>query len=240
MHLIINEIFYSIQGETTRAGFPSVFIRLTGCNLRCHYCDTASAWEAGDRQSLDEIISQVGEYRNLHHVTVTGGEPLLQPNAIHLMERLCDCEYSVQLETNGTLSLRDVPTRVRKIVDVKTPSSGAAGSFLMENLTYMNDDDELKFVVGTRDDYSYARNFFEKYLEKRKGVINFSPVRDTFSPGELAELILKDRLPVRLNVHNPLVTIGDLVTRPYQQLLNRIDQIRRQFIHPLLGISNDR
>jgi 7-carboxy-7-deazaguanine synthase len=200
MHLKINEIFYSIQGETIRTGFPSVFIRLTGCNLRCHYCDTTAAWDAGDDMSLDEILSQVKKYRGVHHITVTGGEPLLQPNVVLLMERLCDSGYTVQLETNGTLSLRTVPKQVRKIVDVKTPSSGAAESFLMENLNYLAADDELKFVIGTLDDYVFARDFFEKYLEKSEGAINFSPVLGLFSPRKLAELILKDGLPVRLNV----------------------------------------
>lgn len=200
MHLRINEIFYSIQGETIRAGYPSVFIRLTGCNLRCHYCDTAYAWDAGDDMSLDEVIAQVKKYRGVHHVTVTGGEPLLQPNVIRLMEQLCDFGYAVQLETNGSLSLRNVPQQVRKIVDVKTPSSGAVESFLMENLDYIAADDELKFVIGTHDDYIFARDFFEKYLEKSEGAVSFSPVLGSFAPRRLAELILKDGLPVRLNV----------------------------------------
>ncbi len=200
MHLRINEIFHSIQGETLRTGFPSAFIRLTGCNLRCHYCDTAYAWNTGDDMSLDEILTRVKKYRGVHHVTVTGGEPLLQPNVILLMEELCNSGYAVQLETNGSFSLLTVPQQVRKIVDVKTPSSGAVESFLMENLDRIAAGDELKFVIGTLDDYVFARDFFEKYLEKSEGAINFSPVLGSFSPRKLAELILKDGLPVRLNV----------------------------------------
>lgn len=199
MKLRVSEIFHSIQGETTRSGFPSVFVRLTGCNLRCRYCDTAYAWTGGRDVSIEEIISVVERYR-FDHVTVTGGEPLLQENSIHLMERLVAAGYDMQVETNGSLSTRDVPSAVRKIVDVKTPSSGEVDSFLFENLDYLGSGDELKFVISDKADYTYSREFLKKYLEKRDIVINFSPVFNRMSFRELAELILHDGIRVRLNI----------------------------------------
>jgi 7-carboxy-7-deazaguanine synthase len=200
MKLKINEIFHSIQGETTRAGFPSVLIRLTGCNLRCRYCDTAYAWTDGRDISIDEIISVVERYQAADHITVTGGEPLLQENSIHLMERLVRAGYDIQVETNGSISTRDVPPVIRKIVDVKTPSSGEENSFLFENLDYLGSGDELKFVISDKADYTYSKEFLKKYLEKRDIAINFSPVFNRMSFGELADLILHDSIRVRLNI----------------------------------------
>jgi 7-carboxy-7-deazaguanine synthase len=200
MRLKVNEIFHSIQGETTRAGFPSVLIRLTGCNLRCRYCDTAYAWAEGGDLSIDEIISMVKKYGAVDHITVTGGEPLLQANSIHLMKGLLEFGYDIQLETNGSMSTRDVPPLIRKIIDVKTPSSGEVNSFLFENLDYLHSGDELKFVLSDRADYNYSKEFLKKYLEKRDIVINFSPVFNRMSFGELADLILHDGLMVRLNI----------------------------------------
>jgi 7-carboxy-7-deazaguanine synthase len=200
MRLKVNEIFHSIQGETTRAGFPSVLIRLTGCNLRCRYCDTSYAWTEGRDLSIDEIISMVKKYGSVDHITVTGGEPLLQANSIHLMKRLLESGFDIQLETNGSISTRDVPPLIRKIIDVKTPSSGEVNSFLFENLDYLRSGDELKFVLSDRADYNYSKEFLKKYLEKSDIVINFSPVFNRMSFGELAGLILHDRLRVRLNI----------------------------------------
>jgi 7-carboxy-7-deazaguanine synthase len=200
MRLKVNEIFHSIQGETTRAGFPSVLIRLTGCNLRCRYCDTSYAWTEGRDLSIDEIISMVKKYGSVDHITVTGGEPLLQANSIHLMKRLIESGFDIQLETNGSISTRDVPPLIRKIIDVKTPSSGEVNSFLFENLDYLRSGDELKFVLSDRADYNYSKEFLKKYLEKSDIVINFSPVFNRMSFGELAGLILHDRLRVRLNI----------------------------------------
>jgi 7-carboxy-7-deazaguanine synthase len=202
MKLYINEIFYSIQGETTRAGFPSLFIRLAGCNLKCSYCDTAYARliTAGKEYSIDQIIEKSVSYGYCDHITVTGGEPLMQPDSIFLMEKLLEKGYNVQLETNGSMSLKNVPERVRKIVDVKTPSSGEVASFLMDNLQYISDTDELKFVILDIDDYKYSVDFLKNNLQGRDIIINFSPVHNAMSGDKLAELILIDKLHVRLNL----------------------------------------
>ena len=200
MDILVNEIFYSIQGETTKAGFPSLFIRLCGCNLNCLYCDTVYAKSNGYAISIDKILENVKSYKSINHVTLTGGEPLLQDNSIHLMENLLKLGHSVQLETNGSISIKDVPRQVRKIVDVKTPSSGEAESFLLENLKFINKNDELKFVISDIDDYNYSKDFLEKHIEKNESVINFSPVLSKMSIFKTAELILVDRLRVRLNI----------------------------------------
>ncbi|MBN2401502.1 MAG: radical SAM protein [Spirochaetes bacterium] len=198
----INEIFYSIQGETTRAGFPTAFIRLAGCNLKCSYCDTAYARleSSGKEMSINEIIRQIGKAKYFDHVTVTGGEPLLQPDSIRLMSDLIRKGYKVQLETNGSISLKNVPKKVVKIADVKTPSSGHASSFLIENFKYLNNTDELKFVILDINDYNFSVEFLKKYIRSKKYIINFSPVHGAMSGAELAELILADNLPVRLNL----------------------------------------
>lgn len=200
MKLTVNEIFYSIQGETTSAGFPSLFIRLTGCNLRCRYCDTRHAWNEGEILSIDEILKKVTRYACFDHITVTGGEPLLQENSIHLMKMLIDTEYKIQVETNGSMILSDVPKDIRKIIDVKTPSSGETESFLLKNLDLLTPEDEIKFVISDMADYNYSRKFIENYLQKKDLTINFSPVFGKISFTELAELILNDRLRVRLNI----------------------------------------
>jgi len=202
MNLIINEIFHSIQGETTKAGFPSLFIRLAGCNLKCDYCDTVYAREAssGQEMSIESIISETESYAHVDHVTVTGGEPLLQAGSIDLMKALIGKGYTVQLETNGSISLKDVPAQVRKIVDVKAPLGGEGSSFLSGNLYYLTATDELKFVILNMDDYKFAKGFIEKNLKDTKAVINFSPVHGSFPASKLAGLILDDRLSVRLNL----------------------------------------
>ena len=200
MDLLINEIFYSIQGESTNAGFPSLFIRLSGCNMNCCYCDTEYAKSEGFAVSIDKIIDDIAKYKSLHHITITGGEPLLQPNSIILMDRLIESGYPVQLETNGSISIEYVPDEVKKIVDVKTPSSGEVASFLQENLRFMNNNDELKFVISDKNDYNYSKEFIEKYIDSSEVIINFSPVMEKMSISELAELILLDRLKVRLNI----------------------------------------
>jgi 7-carboxy-7-deazaguanine synthase len=201
----VNEIFHSIQGETTRAGFPSVFIRLAGCNLGCSYCDTvyARSESSGIEMPIDEIIHAAEVYKNIDHITITGGEPLTQKESIKLIKELIGKGYTVQLETNGSISLNDIPNKVRKIVDVKTPSSGYSSSFLYENLTYLNNTDELKFVILDINDYQFSAEFLKKYfqiIQMRNIVVNFSPVFGKISGEKLAELILIDRLPVRLNL----------------------------------------
>ncbi|MDY6932862.1 MAG: radical SAM protein [Spirochaetota bacterium] len=200
MDLLVNETFYSIQGESSRAGFPSIFIRLCGCNLNCIYCDTEYAKAEGYTKSVEKIIEEMASHKSINHITITGGEPLLQINSIFLMERLIDIGYSVQLETNGSLSVKNVPAGVRKILDVKTPSSGEVTSFMFDNLNYLSKKDEIKFVIADIDDYNFAKDFLKKYLRKKKIIINFSPVLNSMSISELAELILIDRLQVRLNI----------------------------------------
>ncbi len=202
MNLIVNEIFYSIQGESSRAGFPSLFIRLAGCNLKCSYCDTVYArpLSAGEEMPVEQIIDKAESYRDFDHITITGGEPLLQPGSVYLMKELINKGYNVQLETNGSLSLEHIPARVRKIVDVKTPSSGEGSSFLMQNLNYLIDTDELKFVILNISDYKFSVEFIKNNIRNRNIIINFSPVHESISCAELAELILIDRINVRLNL----------------------------------------
>ncbi len=199
MDLLVNELFYSIQGESTRAGFPSFFIRLAGCNLNCAWCDTAHARSGGRRMSIDRIVREAAKYPALDHITITGGEPLCQEGAPELIKRLAR-SHAVQIETNGSIDLGVVPPEVRKIVDVKTPSSGEGGSFLMENLRLVGARDEIKFVIADRKDYTFARAFVKKHLAKSAAVVNFSPVRGAMPPSELAGLILSDGLRVRLNL----------------------------------------
>ncbi|OHD64979.1 MAG: hypothetical protein A2176_04285 [Spirochaetes bacterium RBG_13_51_14] len=200
MTLTVNEIFYSIQGETCSAGLPSVFVRLTGCNLDCSYCDTPCAREDGTSLEIDSIIQKIEQYPSADHVTLTGGEPLLQTNAIHLLRQIIDRGWKCQIETNGSILLKDVPEKVRKIVDVKTPSSGESDSFEMRNLKYLTDRDEVKFLISSIEDYDFSRDFIDKYLARRGLVINFSPVYNTMPYAELADRIINDKLAVRLNL----------------------------------------
>lgn len=200
--LIVNEIFRSIQGESLYAGFPSLFIRLTGCNLDCSYCDTKYARSGGNEMTYDEIMEIVTKSTPFHHITITGGEPLLQTNTSGFMGLLIDKNFRVQVETNGSISLWDVPSAVRKIVDVKTPSSGEDGSFLIENLEFIGKGDEIKFVISDNEDYNYSKIFLEKYRSAfdPETIINFSPVLSRMSAGEIGDRIVNDRLIVRLNV----------------------------------------
>jgi 7-carboxy-7-deazaguanine synthase len=200
MDLIVNEIFYSIQGETTTAGLPSVFVRLTGCNLNCSYCDSRHARSEGTPKSTDAIIGAIERYPCADHVTITGGEPLLQNNTRLLMRDIIDRGWRLQIETNGSILLKDVPGKARKIVDVKTPSSGEKDSFEMRNLKYLSAGDEMKFVIATGEDYEYSKDFIHTHQPKKGITVNFSPARDTIPFAELAEKILSDRLPVRLNL----------------------------------------
>ncbi|MCP4135858.1 MAG: radical SAM protein [bacterium] len=200
MNIQVNEIFYSIQGETTTTGFPSLFIRLTGCNLNCVYCDTLYARKGGDSKTIFSLLETIKEYPSAHHITVTGGEPLLQENTIVLLQKIVDKGFSVQVETNGSIDLSVVPKGVRKIVDIKTPSSGEENSFLMKNLDFIDSRDEIKFVIYNNEDYLFSKDFVKYYLAKIKAVINFSPVSGVMSPKELSDNIARDRLPVRLNL----------------------------------------
>ncbi len=200
MNITVNEIFYSIQGETVTAGLPSVFVRLTGCNLDCAYCDTRHARESGEVMELDAIIRQIGLYPSADHVTVTGGEPMCQVNTVPLLRQIIEGGWKCQIETNGSILLKDVPEKVRKIVDVKTPSSGEADSFETRNLKYLTDRDEIKFVISDSADYDFSKDFLGKYLLKKGVIINFSPSSGVMSGQALADMIIRDRLPVRLNL----------------------------------------
>lgn len=200
MTLMVDEIFYSIQGETTSAGFPSLFVRLSGCNLDCSYCDTRHARSGGTSMELDDILRAVEQHPASNHVTITGGEPLLQANTVQLVRELIARRQKVQIETNGSILLKDLPEQARKIVDVKTPSSGEADSFEMRNLKYLTPIDEIKFVVATAEDYEYSADFIRKYLVKKDLTTNISPVFGAMPITELAERILSDDLPARLNL----------------------------------------
>lgn len=195
----ITEIFYSLQGESSRVGLPTVFIRLTGCPLRCGYCDTAYAFEGGKTMQLDEILLQTSQY-HAKYVCVTGGEPLAQKSCLNLLTALCDHNYSVSLETSGAIDISKVDKRVSKIMDIKTPGSGEAQKNLWENLKYLNTTDEIKFVICNDRDYQWAKEIVaEKQIDKICPVL-FSPSYGEIKTIDLAEWILRDRLPVRMQV----------------------------------------
>ncbi len=208
MSLMISEIFRSIQGETTRAGFPSLFIRMAGCNLDCAWCDTRYAQSGGKSMSIQEIVAKTETAGFFNHITVTGGEPLCQVETPELLYALRDQGYSIQVETNGSLPVSVIPSDVRKIVDVKTPSSGEEKSFIMTNLEYLVQGDELKFVLWDIGDYEYTVNFIEKFQQSiRNGVImNLSPARGGLTPDLLAEMMLRDDINARLNLQiHPII-----------------------------------
>ena len=195
----ITELFLSIQGESTRAGLPTVFIRLTGCPLRCHYCDTAYAFYGGDRLSLQQVLEQTGQYP-VRHVTVTGGEPLAQPGCLPLLVALCDAGYQVSLETGGAMDIAEVDPRVMKVLDLKTPGSGEVLRNRYENLEWLGAADQIKFVICTRDDYAWACEQLQRHQLTRRCEVLFSPSHDELQAAQLAEWILADRLPVRLQL----------------------------------------
>ncbi len=198
--LTINEIFHSIQGESDQAGRPCVFVRLTGCDLRCVWCDTPYAFHEGRRMSVDEIISAVASY-GCDLVEITGGEPLLQDNVYPLMDRLLTDGFRVMLETGGHLPLDRVPADVMKIVDVKCPGSGEAERNALDNLSRLTRRDQVKFVIADRADYEFARDLVAaRTPERQVGAVLFAPVHDQLSPTQLADWILADRLPVRLQI----------------------------------------
>ncbi len=197
--LTVNEIFHSIQGESSRAGEPCTFIRLTGCNLRCVWCDTEYAFHEGRSMSVDEVMAEVQRI-GCRLVELTGGEPLLQKEAVPLMQRLLAEGYRVMLETGGSLPVDGVPAGVKRIVDVKCPASGEESRNHWDNLEHLGPGDELKFVIADRADYDWAaRQVAERRLAERCPVL-FSPVQDGLEPGQLADWILADGLPVRLQI----------------------------------------
>lgn len=206
--LRITEIFLSIQGESTTVGLPTVFVRTTGCPLRCQYCDTAYAFSGGERMSLDTILAKVDAH-GVRHVTVTGGEPLAQPATLPLMTRLCDAGYKVSLETSGALDVADVDPRVMQVVDIKTPASKEEARNLWSNLAHLRAGDQLKFVICDRADYEWSRDKLAA-LHLALGVeVLFSPSFETLPGRMLAEWILADRLAVRLQVQLHKVLWGN-------------------------------
>lgn len=210
--LHISEIFYSLQGETSRVGLPTVFIRLTGCPLRCGYCDTAYAFTGGRNLSIGEVMNKVSSYAS-RYITVTGGEPLAQKACLTLLTVLCDAGYSVSLETSGALDVSRVDKRVSKIVDIKTPGSGEVTKNRWSNLDYLTYHDELKFVLCDEADYQWAVGVFnERHLDQICPVL-FSPVYGQLEPSLLADWILKDRLPVRLQLQLHKILWGEVTGR---------------------------
>lgn len=198
--LRITEIFNSLQGETSTVGLPTVFVRLTGCPLRCVYCDTAYAFSGGEQMSLASILEAVGQYPS-RHVTVTGGEPLAQPNALKLLTALCDQGYQVSLETSGAVSLEGVDPRVVKVMDLKTPASQECHRNLYENVELLNPHDQVKFVICDRQDYDWAKMQIDQYkLNVRVDEVLFSPSHGELSGQQLAEWILEDGLDVRFQL----------------------------------------
>lgn len=197
--LRVNEIFYSIQGESTRAGQPCVFVRLTGCQMRCRWCDTVYSFYEGNFRSFDEIAAEVAGY-GCNLVEVTGGEPLLQKAAIPFLARLCDAGYEVLLETGGGIDIAPVDPRVRRIVDVKCPASGESGNNHWPNLEALRPTDELKMVLAGEADYLWARDLVREKKLAEICPVHFSPVHGEIVLEELAGWILRDRLPVRLQV----------------------------------------
>lgn len=197
--LRISEIFYSLQGESTRVGLPSVFIRLTGCPLRCTYCDTTYAFSGGNTQTLDEIMQQVATYAT-SYVCVTGGEPLAQKGCLTLLKALCDAGYSVSLETSGALDVSSVDPRVSKVLDIKTPASGEMSKNMWANIAHLNAHDEIKFVLCDEADYCWATQILKEHQLTEKCTVLFSPAQGQLEARDLAEWILRDNLPVRLQV----------------------------------------
>ena len=198
--LRITEIFHSLQGETRTAGLPTVFVRLTGCPLRCQYCDSAYAFTGGTIHTLDDIMGQVAAYRP-RYVCVTGGEPLAQPNAIPLLKRLCDEGYEVSLETSGALDISAVDPRVSRVVDLKTPGSKEVTRNRYENKELLTANDQVKFVICSREDYDWAVSKLIQYgLDRRAGEVLFSASHHELKGRDLADWIVADNLPVRLQM----------------------------------------
>ncbi len=206
--LRITEIFYSLQGETINLGLPTVFIRLTGCPLRCQYCDTAYAFTGGQWMPLSEIMAQLSRYKT-PYVTVTGGEPLAQPECLTLLAQLCDQNYQVSLETSGALPLASVDPRVRKIMDIKTPDSQEAHRNDWQNLQCLDGKDQVKFVICSEQDYLWSKQqLVERQLNEVCEVL-FSPSHEQLMPAQLAEWVLRDQLPVRFQMQLHKVLWGD-------------------------------
>lgn len=197
--LRLTEIFHSLQGEAATIGWPTVFVRLTGCPLRCGYCDTAYAFKGGDWWEIDAILERVAQY-GARHVTVTGGEPLAQPDCLVLLDALCNAGYQVSLETSGALDIAAVDSRVEIVMDLKTPSSGELDKNLYDNIAHLKQTDQVKFVIGDGADYRWSREQLESWSLNKRCTVLFSPVAGELEPALLAEWILRDRLDVRFQL----------------------------------------
>jgi len=207
--LKITEIFYSLQGEADTVGFPTVFVRLTGCPLRCQFCDTAYAFHGGEWRSLDEVLAQVGAYTP-RYVCVTGGEPLAQKNCLPLLTSLCDANYRVSLETSGAMPLAEVDARVIRVVDVKTPGSGEERRNRYDDLALLRPEEQIKFVICDRADYEWSRAQLGSLLLTAKCQVLFSPSAEQLPARQLADWILADRLPVRFQLQLHKVLWGNV------------------------------
>ena len=196
--LEVTEIYKSVQGESTYIGLPCVFVRLTGCNLRCVWCDTTHAFHNGGNLSIDQIVDQVKSY-GINLVEITGGEPLLQKEVFPLMESLLINKFQVMLETSGSLSIKNVPKKVIKILDLKCPGSGEENKNLWENLNHLASTDEIKFVIADKVDYEWSKKVLQEYKLDKKIQILFSPVFEKLKLKDLTKWILEDNLPVRLH-----------------------------------------
>jgi 7-carboxy-7-deazaguanine synthase len=208
MNLRITEIFLSLQGESRSVGLPTVFVRLTGCPLRCQYCDTAYAFHGGEQLSIDAILQAVAGY-GVRHVTVTGGEPLAQKASLVLLKQLCDAGYVVSLETSGAMALDEVDPRVSKVMDLKTPASGEMSKNRLENIRHLTAHDQIKFVICDRADYDWAKQLTAKHHLAGRCEVLFSPSAQQLPARELADWIVVDRLPVRFQIQLHKLLWGD-------------------------------
>ena len=207
--LKITEIFYSLQGEADTVGFPTVFVRLTGCPLRCQFCDTAYAFHGGEWRTLDEVLATVGNY-SPRYVCVTGGEPLAQKNCLPLLTRLCDADYRVSIETSGAMPLDGVDARVIRVVDVKTPGSGEERRNRYDDLALLRPDEQIKFVICDRADYEWSREKITALGLAQRCQVLFSPSAEQLPARQLADWILEDRLPVRFQMQLHKVLWGNV------------------------------
>ncbi|WP_417551193.1 7-carboxy-7-deazaguanine synthase QueE [Methylophaga sp.] len=195
----ITEIFYSLQGETRTVGLPTVFVRLTGCPLRCGYCDTAYAFHGGKKMEISDIVADVKSY-NPRYVTVTGGEPLAQNTCRELLTALCDLDVEVSLETSGAMDISNIDPRVVRVMDLKTPTSGEITKNLYSNIDLLHPQDQVKFVICNREDYVWASEQLTQFELPKRCEVLFSPVHGDLTPTDLAEWIISDNLPVRMQI----------------------------------------
>lgn len=204
----LTEVFLSIQGEADSVGWPTVFVRLTGCPLRCQYCDTQYAFYGGEWFSIDQVLERVASF-STKHVCVTGGEPLAQKGCLPLLQRLCDAGYRVSLETSGAIDVTNVDSRVVRVVDIKTPGSSEVARNRYENLDVLRPDEQVKFVLCSREDYEWARDFVRERRLYERCTVLFSPSYGQLEPRDLAQWVLDERLPVRLQIQLHKVLWGD-------------------------------